>query len=1108
MSIAKNRSLGNAIEAASPSLPVSYRGIDFTDSNVTTGSFRHDTPGAPLRSTQQLPIDWSDFSRHTFFGSAEVAVNVAFDKIINGFPFDGNSQEIGNFLDGLSGFERYVYDSFQKSLNCIFITASHIAVNDVAGGTDTALSKRKDGSNVLDPGLQSFSLQLKLFVPSDSNTDSVIVQRASGTSGYTLALEANATSDTGVVMFMVTSGSAEIRTSASFEKGKWFDLCAQTVRRPSINKLAVSIDGVLRSTSSTAYELEEFSTRGTLLLIGSGTSHVGTATIFTPTSNLSASIDDLKFFIGNRSQEDILQVSKRGVWPRDDLKLLFRFNEPAGDYAQKDLLLDSSGNGLHSRVTNYSDAVRSSPDGLPFFYERPEYNPTLFPDAEEIVNLNSSLLLSASQYDEKNPNLITRLIPPHYLQEGQVSQGLETEEGKIVEAYPESGDTPRQAKLGSAQIISSMLYIWAKQFDEYKLFLDQFSLLDDINPVSTGSVANTFILRQSKEFGFELPKLFEQNDLKSSEFGDDIGIDPSAGNVPLSELQYQAWRRIVSNFPDVISSKGTLYSVKSLIRSFGVNPDTAVRVREYGGSRSGYIGGRVPRRDSIGELVVTGSWRATSPFLSGTRVEPGLPSPKGTFINGVSDSPDDGLLTSGSWSWEGSFTYPLTRQKNGYESLVRMYCTGSSGLGMLANLTFDTNGIVASKVANVRLHAAYSTVIPNGFELLIPTASVLDGDRWSVSFGREKLSPQMSRWFLRAGKEIAGEVAESYSTETYVTCSEQDDAFSNKGSVFNASGSFFVLGNEPNIVTAGQFVEYAYPSFVTGAFLGNVSRVRFYSKFNDDAEWLEHIRDVTSTGVKDPLTNFNFVTTASGSYERLRLDVPFDQDITGSDTSGEIQFFDYSQNSLHLTGVNFPVSTTVLGNTDVLYSGLDPKFDERSTNNKVRVRSWQSYENAVKYGGEVGHAYEVPRNEEGADDTRFGIEISVVQGLNEDIMRMFADHSAIDDAVGEPNAIFDDSYAHLDDIREVYFNRLTGPTDFHNVFLFSKWFEGTIGKLVEQIIPANTRYFGTNFVIESHVLERNRMRYTWGDLYLGENDRLGLRGTIGLSQLLATMRRS
>jgi hypothetical protein len=36
-----------------------------------TGSFRFDSPGSPLKSTQQLNVDFSNFSNHTFFNSAE-----------------------------------------------------------------------------------------------------------------------------------------------------------------------------------------------------------------------------------------------------------------------------------------------------------------------------------------------------------------------------------------------------------------------------------------------------------------------------------------------------------------------------------------------------------------------------------------------------------------------------------------------------------------------------------------------------------------------------------------------------------------------------------------------------------------------------------------------------------------------------------------------------------------------------------------------------------------------------------------------------------------------------------------------------------------------------
>jgi len=67
-----------------------------------TGSFRYDPPGSPLKSTQQLPTDFTKWENHTFFCSAEANVNIIFDKIINRFPFDGKKKEYDDWMDILS----------------------------------------------------------------------------------------------------------------------------------------------------------------------------------------------------------------------------------------------------------------------------------------------------------------------------------------------------------------------------------------------------------------------------------------------------------------------------------------------------------------------------------------------------------------------------------------------------------------------------------------------------------------------------------------------------------------------------------------------------------------------------------------------------------------------------------------------------------------------------------------------------------------------------------------------------------------------------------------------------------------------------------------------
>ena len=56
--------------------------VDEIDAGLSS-SFRYDGYGTGLKSSQQTNIDFSKFENHTFFNSAVVNTNIAFDKIIN-----------------------------------------------------------------------------------------------------------------------------------------------------------------------------------------------------------------------------------------------------------------------------------------------------------------------------------------------------------------------------------------------------------------------------------------------------------------------------------------------------------------------------------------------------------------------------------------------------------------------------------------------------------------------------------------------------------------------------------------------------------------------------------------------------------------------------------------------------------------------------------------------------------------------------------------------------------------------------------------------------------------------------------------------------------------
>jgi hypothetical protein len=245
----------------------------------------------------------------------------------------------------------------------------------------------------------------------------------------------------------------------------------------------------------------------------------------------------------------------------------------------------------------------------------------------------------------------------------------------------------------------------------------------------------------------------------------------------------------------------------------------------------------------------------------------------------------------------------------------------------------------------------------------------------------------------------------------------------------------------------------------------------------------------------------------SGSWERLRIDAQCSQEVTSSDSNGIIQVFDYSQNQFHLNGTGFGATQQVIKNERVDSSVISMQFDEAQTTNKVRVRSYQNFEQVELENAEVAPLYEVVKSEVPLDDLRFSIEVSPVRVLDEDIAKIFATLDEIDDAIGSPELQFSPDYPRLETLRDVYFNRLTEKIQMKQLYEFFRWFDSSMGALIEKFIPSNTRFLGTNYVVEPHSLERSKFYYLQSGIYIGENDRRGLRGTIRLGQVSGTVRR-
>lgn len=1140
--------------AASGSRPMQLTFSDVADTNIaSTSSFIYDAPNAPLKSTQQLNVDWSRFENHTFFASAEAKTNMAFDQVINGYPFDGSRADVEVFFDKLTGFDRWVFEQFPRFKGELAFSGSEaavggtfIAIKDYAGALFPEISRNRTGESVLNPKGTSMSIEMQLFVPDEANDVQVVCQkRSSDTQGFSLWLTQSLSSSTVDATFSVVSGSNNISATMPLTKGRFNHLCVVLDKETSVQRILMYRQAERVSSSRTSFVIGDLDIDKTDFVIGSGSTMVLGDTTIVPVQTLSGTMDELRIFHSIRSQKQQELFAQKAIFSTPDLKLYYRFNEPPPPLVPaladniNSIVIDSSGNALHALVSNFTGTLRlnaSSDPTNPVVFEKPETLTVLFPAYPNVVALNEELLMSASRYDQANPNLITRLVPQHYLLEGAAAQGFDTVEGQMGDTYGGTG-IPGQGQLGNVQLMLSLLYIWARFFDEMKLYIDAFSSLRTVDYDTNISMPNNFLRDLVSQYGFHLPPLFNDATVEQYIRAENIDQEISSGEVSLKSVQNELLRRVLINLPDVLRSKGTQHSIKAFLRAVGIDPENSVRLREFGGPTTRQLSfAREHKRDVTTMVQFSSASLAVSPPLSASRVEVGFPRPAGTMVqedvfppHGISDDVNDGLLTSGSWTVEGIVKYTPTVLKTipgAAQSLCRLCITGStalsSGEGIIANL-IAVNSADPSLTLYVRPgNGTGSPLLTLDFPM---SPNVLfDSERWNFSFGCERNDAVDSRvsssYFVRVAAQSNGEVSYFKTTSSYFyeTSVADTNVFRGLDTVggTNLSGTFLAVGmGQPVLSGTGAGYLYLNDTSVTPtlarttAFTGSMSNLRFWSKALTEAEWREHVVNYRSLGVEDPLVNYNFEKHRTGSFEHVRMDSLAKQLTRRANATaslgplGAITFLDFSLNGMHMTGTGFPTNIDCVRGEIVDYSYLSPYFDEAATNEKIRIRSYlnQDLIDATPWAG-TAPVYEIVKSEQPTDDVRFAVEFSLIDALNRDIVTMFSTFDAIDNALGNPELVYSPDYPDLERLRNVYFNRISNRLNFKAFFQFFRWFDTSIGTFIQQLIPRKTNFKGTNFMIESHMLERHKLEYQSAEIYLGEEDRSRIRSVL-LLQLLA-----
>ena len=1107
-----------------------------------------------ISSTQQLNLDWSKFENHTFFNSAVSNVNTAFDKLVNGYPIDGTKKETIDFINSLTGFEKYVLDSFPKNTGFLEFDkalSNYINVKDIKNsGIVIKESSPTKGERGLNPENNSFSIEMKLNPNGVTNLNQIVFQKLENTNiGFTIALEASVDLTTCNLLFIVTTAEMTSYISAPIKKSEWNHVVAVFDRSASDSTISVTIDGT-KITNDTILEMFEISPTTNYLKIGTGnTTTYQVGLDFSPAETFDGYIDELRYYHKALTWSEIEPKINKELFQDDDLILYFRFNEPYDveeSVNTPSVVIDSSGNGYHSIVDNFTPSLRdNSLIDNPMHLEDDRYFPILFPNNTLVKEFNNSLLTDAILYDDNNPNLITKLVPPHYFLDGMKDTNSDEKGfGSILDAY--KGEKPNEGKLGTAQLLTSMLLIWGKFFDEIKIVTDNFSNLINVEYEDEEATINTFLTFVAKYYGFELPTIFTEASWEQFSDGSNLGIETDKSSAALSYIQSQIWRRILVNLKDIYKSKGTINSIKSFLLSAGVDPNSLLRLREYGGNLKNDI--KYSREEkietstmldfsgSLGTAVVADMPFIQSGFLSGSRIETGFPEIQGNMISidtfyspgddiphadqqsrhGISDHESDGLYSSGSFLYEGIYSFPVDREYEEFQSLLRINSSGTSLDNVIVNIVAQSSSLDPEDNKIKCFLTPADNLLPTKVELVLTGVNIFDGKKWNVCVGRDRFDEiennVSSSYYLKATRQMFGDIKEFHQTSAlYEELFHGSDSFATIDATDNVNGHFFTIGKQTfGVPSSNKFLNSFGSSSeeMTTTFEGKVGHLRMWSKSFDDKDWKEHVRNYTSLGVKSPFDNFNFNTHASGSFQRLRVDASTDQSDTVASALGEISIFDYSQNEKHLLGTGFEPENTVIKSENFYFNIISPKFDLLQTNNKVRARGLQDETNVENSLNAIqGLVHEVPLFEKFFDDPRFAVEFSSIDALNEDIIKMFSSLDVINDILGQPNLMFADSYIDLENLQKIYFNRLTDKLDIDAYMGIFKWFDDAYTKIIRQLLPKKTKYMGTNFIIESHMLERNRFKYLFDDIYMNSSERDNSRGNIFLSQIAGTVKK-
>ena len=648
------------------------------------------------------------------------------------------------------------------------------------------------------------------------------------------------------------------------------------------------------------------------------------------------------------------------------------------------------------------------------------------------VNENSGnfggLLLSASNYDNENPDQLKKAIP-EYLREDPANQQYDLFVDMVAQYYDSvwlyTKDITQKYNADNRLDFGVSKDLVADAIRDFGIKLYQ-------NNFSNQELYTAFLGITPNGSLFPFPEITGSLPAPTGfEFVDTL-ISASNDVISMDDTNKSLYKRIYHNIPYLLKSKGTLAGLRALITSYGI-PDTILKISEFGGKDQVnandydlYFNNFNYAFNATNNYLQT-SWRM-NPTWGSTNNKPSTVQ----FRFKSEEFPPTNLSQS---LWFLDIGTPGSKTA---ELLIDY-----SGSGL-------TSGSYDGSIKDPNYQYANLRLIPDSTNPDISASISLpfyNGDWWSVMISTD----QNGTYNLYAGNKIYNGndgTSIGYYSSTSIT------------------GSTNTTWVSPNLSTFASSSK-SYPPYKI--FSGSLQEIRYYTTQISESVFKDYIMNPLSfegngiNNAPDQLifraalgSELNITTTSSihpkitGSWEDIQSFSNGTSDFSFNSTPSYYKNTEYFFLDQPAVGIKNRITDKIRSESDSLASG--------SVLSPIKSLS-QNIEASASYTDNINY---------------LEVAFSPQNQINDDIIGQMG-HFNIGDYIGDPRQRSSSAviYPDLNNLSEEYFKKYIKQYDLVDFVRLIKFFDNSLFKMIKDFIPARTS-LASGLVVKQHLLERNK----------------------------------